>query len=342
MKRLLPALAATTSLGLAGTSGAVTLVSSALDNTETDITGSNGIFAGTLAGDSSAAVGGVTTTVLSNPGPLGGKLAGGTLGPKTTTLRAVSAASGMDLTYDVVFEPFIFRDGADVEVSSRVGGYAAVSSANNNLEREQTTANADGVEFFRVTIGNVVNSGTTSFDLDGAVTLRFNGLSGISISDTYVNGVTGTVLGSGGTGTSVSGDADIALSGPAASFAIVGTADDLVGPRANFENRWEGLAVQFTAGGTAIPGDTDNDGDIDDSDLGTAFSNYTGPLAPGTGGKTAAQGDTDGDGDVDDSDLGTAFSGYTGPLGPAAVPEPTGLALVVGLGTLMIARRRRP
>ncbi|MFN3167901.1 MAG: PEP-CTERM sorting domain-containing protein [Phycisphaeraceae bacterium] len=104
--------------------------------------------------------------------------------------------------------------------------------------------------------------------------------------------------------------------------------------------------LKLTAAGTStavtggIPGDTDGDGDIDDSDLGTAFSNYTGPLSPGTGGKTAADGDTDGDGDVDDSDLGTAFSGYTGPLSPAAVPEPTSLALI-GLGGLLALRRRR-
>ena len=90
---------------------------------------------------------------------------------------------------------------------------------------------------------------------------------------------------------------------------------------------------------TALAGDTDLDGDIDDSDLGTSFANYTGPVGA-AGGKSLAQGDTDGDGDVDDSDLGTSFSGYTGPLGPTNVPEPASLVILAGLLGLTARRRR--
>ncbi|MFN3167135.1 MAG: serine hydrolase domain-containing protein [Phycisphaeraceae bacterium] len=82
-----------------------------------------------------------------------------------------------------------------------------------------------------------------------------------------------------------------------------------------------------------LPGDTDGDRDIDDTDLGTLFSHYTGPVGA-AGGKTLAQGDTDGDGDIDDTDLGTAFSHYTGPLTPATVPEPVSSALLVLLACL--------
>ena len=53
------------------------------------------------------------------------------------------------------------------------------------------------------------------------------------------------------------------------------------------------------------PGDTNNDGDVDISDLATLLSNF------GTSsGATVAQGDTDEDGDVDISDLATLLSGF--------------------------------
>jgi len=67
-------------------------------------------------------------------------------------------------------------------------------------------------------------------------------------SQRYTGGVSGNILGSGGTGISVSGDADILLSSPATSFAIVATSEDTSGPRANFENRWEGIAFLLGAG----------------------------------------------------------------------------------------------
>jgi hypothetical protein len=87
------------------------------------------------------------------------------------------------------------------------------------------------------------------------------------------------------------------------------------------------------------PGDTDADGDVDDSDLATAFTNYTGPAGPNSATRLITQGDADGDGDVDDSDLGTIFAGYTQSLNTAAVPEPTTGALFA-LFALGFRRRR--
>ena len=60
-----------------------------------------------------------------------------------------------------------------------------------------------------------------------------------------------------------------------------------------------------------MPADTDGDSDIDNTDLGRMFGNFTGP---GATHKTRADGDTDGDGDVDNSDLGQGFGNYTGSL----------------------------
>jgi len=135
----------------------------------------------------------------------------------------------------------------------------------------------------------------------------------------------------------------IAPGGEEAYFmtGMSGNSAEAVPFTADGETVFLNLIDALTGGGTpSLPGDTDGDGDVDDADLGTAFANYTGPLAAGVGTKTAEQGDTDGDGDVDDADLGTAFAAYTGPLASAAVPEPTSLALL-GLGGLAMIRRRR-
>ena len=123
-----------------------------------------------------------------------------------------------------------------------------MSSDFTNPNRGQSTADGAGVEFWRVTIDNVVNSGATDFNMDGAVTIRTQNLAGLSIQSSYVGGVSGAVLGSDGTGTVAgtngSNKTDIALSSPSTSFAIVATSSDAAN---NFENRWEGIAVQFTA-----------------------------------------------------------------------------------------------
>lgn len=87
-------------------------------------------------------------------------------------------------------------------------------------------------------------------------------------------------------------------------------------------------------------GDTDLDGDVDDADLGTAFSTFSGPVGA-AGNLSRLEGDADGDGDVDDADMAVAFSGYTGPLTPGdTVPEP-GSVVFVGVGGLWMLRRGR-
>ncbi|MFN3166211.1 MAG: sialate O-acetylesterase [Phycisphaeraceae bacterium] len=86
----------------------------------------------------------------------------------------------------------------------------------------------------------------------------------------------------------------------------------------------QSLDIDYVRLARVLPGDTDDDGDIDDTDLGTAFSQYTGPVGQ-AGARSPQDGDTDADHDVDDTDLGTMFSGYTGPNQPLAVPEPGGL-----------------
>jgi endonuclease I len=148
-----------------------------------------------------------------------------------------------------------------------------------------------------------------------------------------LEGLTGTV----GAGASASGLATLdtdTLGSFDATWLVQVSDEDLLGELR--QTLYIFLSAQVVA--PLLPGDTDGDGDVDDADLGTAFSNYIGPMDPGVGTKTAAQGDTDGDGDVDDADLGAAFANYTGPIAAANVPEPAASAVLL---TLLIGARRR-
>jgi len=87
------------------------------------------------------------------------------------------------------------------------------------------------------------------------------------------------------------------------------------------------LLVMSAADFVHIEGDTNRDWDVDNTDLGTATGNFTGP---GSFGKTWAEGDSDGDGDVDNTDLGQAFGNFTGPvLPPAPLESPAKMAASV-------------
>lgn len=68
-----------------------------------------------------------------------------------------------------------------------------------------------------------------------------------------------------------------------------------------------GLRAEWFA---PLEGDGDQDWDVDNTDLGTSYGNFTGP---GSFGKTWSQGDSDADGDVDNSDLGLSYGNFTGP-----------------------------
>jgi hypothetical protein len=69
----------------------------------------------------------------------------------------------------------------------------------------------------------------------------------------------------------------------------------------------------------AIPGDFDNDGDVDLTDYGTFLSCYNGPNQPPAG-PSCDDADFEGDGDVDLSDYGVFLGCYNGPNNPAACP----------------------
>jgi hypothetical protein len=88
-----------------------------------------------------------------------------------------------------------------------------------------------------------------------------------------------------------------------------------------------------------LPGDFNSDGNVDTADYTIWADNYTG--SGGTGG-TPSTGDANGDGAVDTADYTIWADNYTGSSTAAgAVPEPGTAGLLVSLGILGLAARRR-
>jgi len=93
------------------------------------------------------------------------------------------------------------------------------------------------------------------------------------------------------------------------------------------------VAKYLLTRGGGIPGDTDNDGDVDLDDLFAVRNNF------GTSsGATLADGDTDGDGDVDLDDLFAVRNNFG--TGLMVIPEPTAVCLMV-IGSVALLRRRQ-
>jgi len=93
----------------------------------------------------------------------------------------------------------------------------------------------------------------------------------------------------------------------------------------------------FAPGG--IPGDTDNDGDVDAVDAQTVAEHWGAPTTNG-----AQDGDFDGDGVVGPADAAilAAHWGYGTSEAASGVPEPSVLVMLLGLFSAWVVARRRP
>jgi hypothetical protein len=116
--------------------------------------------------------------------------------------------------------------------------------------------------------------------------------------------------------------------------------DTNVGGTSDYDPVNDDLVFYIQSTSTALPGDFNGDGDVDGEDFAIWQSNF-----PKATGALPGEGDGDGDGDVDGADFVVWQTNF--PFMPAAgaslVPEPSGLAIAVGmslLGVLLLARKK--
>jgi probable HAF family extracellular repeat protein len=106
------------------------------------------------------------------------------------------------------------------------------------------------------------------------------------------------------------------------------------------QDGFAGQAFLLSLESQSVPGDCDNDGDVDVSDLGILATFY-GATNPPTDPLGPEQGNFDGDNDVDVSDLGILATNYGLGAGPTATPEPATVTLLALGITLLVRRNRR-
>ncbi|TWT47347.1 hypothetical protein [Botrimarina hoheduenensis] len=116
------------------------------------------------------------------------------------------------------------------------------------------------------------------------------------------------------------------------NFAAVNTSDATIGGGLTWQVRYTGTAVRLEVVEVGLPGDYNNDNVVDVADY-TLWRDSLGDTI-----NLTADGDRDGIVDQDDYDV---WVNNFGAMGPAiAVPEPAGL-LLVGVGMMLVPRRRR-
>lgn len=235
-------------LGFVDSADATTLTSTALQ--KVDLQGGAGTGGIWDLGSTTVApgpIGGVTTTLLSQPA-LGSNNYNGT---GVYTFQAVDAANGMDITYQVSLTSHRLdgSNGNSLELEqtrAQAGAMRVISDGNSDRDSTTLLARGDGstdTELIRVIIGNVVNSGTTEYAVDGITSLRFTEVDGIRIDD---GGVGGSVIGSSSSGAA---NEIVGFSSASTNFDIVATTLGNI----NNSNRMLGFTAEFTSVAAPTP-----------------------------------------------------------------------------------------